>query len=569
MAPLYLPAAAPAQEVAPASRYFRETGHNLSGEFLQFWSAAPDPLRIFGYPLSEPFIQESFTEPGRFYRVQYFERAILEEHPRPLEQPGPPPVMGRLLGAQLVATRLAEPPFQPVSRPAGPAGDWDTVTQHNLANAPAPFKRFYDTFGGLAVFGRPLSEQFQERNRDTGQTYWVQYFERQRLEWHPDARDPIFQVQLGRLGAEYRSAHAAAIDQAAFAPRDQVTPAKPPFVYGFNAMLYYTDAKRAAKMAAGAGFGWIRQQVFWRAHQGANRDIAWQELDKIVDEVHQAGQKLLLCVVNAPDWATGVPGKSGFPDEAHRGDYAAFLGAIAARYGDKVAGFEIWNEMNLASENDGRPVPPTADYLDLLVRAYDAIKAANPRALVVSGAPGPTEWHGGRDVAIGDLSFFREVFADPRFWSHSDVVGVHVFGYANPPETLWPDLPGPYPNWRDSREFYFRRVEDVRAEMVRAGHGEREMWMTEFGWATANNTPMHEFGSNNSFDQQADYLERAFNIGRTTYAPWLGAMFVWNLNFAVTWQSAGNPLHEQAAYGVLNPDWSPRPAYTTLKAMPK
>jgi hypothetical protein len=46
-------------------------------------------------------------------------------------------------------------------------------------------------------------------------------------------------------------------------------------------------------------------------------------------------------------------------------------------------------------------------------------------------------------------------------------------------------------------------------------------------------------------------------------------MFVWNLNFAIPWNAEGNLLHEQASFGVLNGDWSPRPAYTALKNMPK
>jgi hypothetical protein len=313
----------------------------------------------------------------------------------------------------------------------------------------------------------------------------------------------------------------------------------------------------------------MRQQVLWRVHQSADRTIAWDELDKIVAAVDAAGLRLLLCVVQAPDWATGVPGVSGFPDAAHRADYAAFLAAIAARYGSKVAAFEIWNEMNLASENDGRPVPPAANYLDLLVQAYDAIKAVRPETMVISGGAGPTEWGKGRDVAVSDLVFMRELFAEPRFWSHIDIVGVHVFGFANPPDTLWPEAPGPGPRWRDSREFYFRRVEDIRALMVDAGHPERQLWMTEFGWATANDSPLHEFGNDVSFTQQAAYLSRAFEIGRHTYTPWLGAMFVWNLNFAVTWREVGTPLHEQGAYGILNGDWTPRPALTALSAMPK
>jgi hypothetical protein len=135
---------------------------------------------------------------------------------------------------------------------------------------------------------------------------------------------------------------------------------------------------------------------------------------------------------------------------------------------------------------------------------------------------------------------------------------------------MWPDRPGPGPNFVTSREFYFRRVEDYRALALQYGLGDRQMWITEFGWATRNNTPGYEFGNQISFEQQAEWIVRAFQIGRREYAPWMGAMFLWNLNFAVPWaQREGNPLHEQASFGILNGDWSPRPAYLALQRMPK
>src|SRR5690606_23386032 len=124
-------------------------------------------------------------------------------------------------------------------------------------------------------------------------------------------------------------------------------------------------------------------------------------------------------------------------------------------------------------------------------------------------------------------------------------------------------------NWRNSREFYFRRVEDIRGVMVANGMGDKQIWITEFGWATANNTPGYEYGNSISYEQQAAYIIRAFEKGRYEYAPWVGAMFVWTLNFAVPWRAAGNEFHEQAAFGVLNGDWSPRPAWTAIQAMPK
>ncbi|MFN5927021.1 MAG: hypothetical protein ACK45X_02755, partial [Roseiflexaceae bacterium] len=46
---------------------------------------------------------------------------------------------------------------------------------------------------------------------------------------------------------------------------------------------------------------------------------------------------------------------------------------------------------------------------------------------------------------------------------------------------------------------------------------------------------------------------------------WIGVLFLWNLNFAVLWGQEGNPNHEQAAYGILNPDWSPRPVFIALQ----
>ena len=50
-------------------------------------------------------------------------------------------------------------------------------------------------------------------------------------------------------------------------------------------------------------------------------------------------------------------------------------------------------------------------------------------------------------------------------------------------------------------------------------------------------------------------------------SPWVGAMFLWNLNFAVLWGGQGNPDHEQASFGILNPDWSPRPSFNAVQGL--
>lgn len=100
--------------------------------------------------------------------------------------------------------------------------------------------------------------------------------------------------------------------------------------------------------------------------------------------------------------------------------------------------------------------------------------------------------------------------------------------------------------------------------MVESKMSDHKMWITEMGWATKNETPGYEYGNQISLEQQAQYLEGALFRIRNTY-DYVGAAFIWNLNFAVTWGEQGQPLHEQAAFGLLNPDWSPRPAYSRVQ----
>jgi hypothetical protein len=71
------------------------------------------------------------------------------------------------------------------------------ATGHYLGGV---FKDFWNKQGGLAVFGFPQTEEFEELNSDYGQVFTVQYFERQRYEYHPENKGTPYEVLLGRLG---------------------------------------------------------------------------------------------------------------------------------------------------------------------------------------------------------------------------------------------------------------------------------------------------------------------------------------------------------------------------------
>ena len=63
-----------------------------------------------------------------------------------------------------------------------------------------PFRAYWEQQGGLYQFGYPLAPGFREVEAD-GNTYWVQYFERARFEWHQENPAP-YDVLLGLLGNE-------------------------------------------------------------------------------------------------------------------------------------------------------------------------------------------------------------------------------------------------------------------------------------------------------------------------------------------------------------------------------
>jgi hypothetical protein len=63
------------------------------------------------------------------------------------------------------------------------------------------FLRFWQQTGGLEVYGYPISEEVTEVSPTDGRLYTVQYFERNRFEYHPEHAGTRYEVMLGLLGA--------------------------------------------------------------------------------------------------------------------------------------------------------------------------------------------------------------------------------------------------------------------------------------------------------------------------------------------------------------------------------
>jgi uncharacterized protein YkwD len=157
--------------------YLAPTGQTIHGAFLQTFQQYG--LALIGYPLTS-----EIDEGGR--TVQYFERVKMEYHPELAA--GGTPVLFTRLGADISAgsSFATIAPFQTT----GPRAYFGQ-TSHSLGE---PFLLYWRDNGGLALFGYPISEVIQQDGMQ------VQWFERARMEYHPELASKGYGVELTLLG---------------------------------------------------------------------------------------------------------------------------------------------------------------------------------------------------------------------------------------------------------------------------------------------------------------------------------------------------------------------------------
>ncbi len=181
---------------ASAGRYYAQTGHILADHFVDFYDASGG-LKVFGFPISDPLNLD-----GKL--VQYTERSRLEWDPTTSA------VRVGDLGLEYLAGRT----FQPVPPVFGVDRLYFPETGHTLANG---FLAFWLMYNGREVLGLPLSEEFTE----DGLT--VQYFQKGRLEYHPELAGTGWEVQLSDLGRRLmqRSGISGTAQSATVTPSEQ------------------------------------------------------------------------------------------------------------------------------------------------------------------------------------------------------------------------------------------------------------------------------------------------------------------------------------------------------------
>jgi hypothetical protein len=130
---------------------------------------------------------------GKSYAVQYFERAVFELHS---ENRAPYDVLLSLLGAAYY--RQSYPNGAP-EMPAGSGAGATRYFRETGKEVKGVFLDYWQSHGGLAQQGFPISNLLREKSALDGKEYIVQYFERAVFEYHPD-KAPPYNVLLSQLG---------------------------------------------------------------------------------------------------------------------------------------------------------------------------------------------------------------------------------------------------------------------------------------------------------------------------------------------------------------------------------
>lgn len=233
------------------------------------------------------------------------------------------------------------------------------------------------------------------------------------------------------------------------------------------------DADHRARQVAllqSLGVRAIRQDLRWSYVQSSRDSWDWTTEDAVIDAAAAGGLRVIAMVGYGNPWASTVPGATSFAPPDDPADFAAFAGAAAARYADRIDRYEIWNEPNSGFRFWQVGDPPAfggdpEGYADLFVPAAEAIHGADPGSEVQVGS---VFFHG-QAIPSGPEFLADAVAHRPDLLAAADAVSFH-------PYTLYPPRSAPEAD-ADGEIAIVQMVADIEA----AAPG-LPVVVTEFGW---------------------------------------------------------------------------------------
>jgi LysM repeat protein len=317
------------------------------------------------------------------------------------------------------------------------------------------------------------------------------------------------------------------------APAPTPIPSQPGPSQGFGLGAQTTSLTHKAEMNQ-AGMTWVKIQHKWESGDDAN------ELANIIQEAHQNNFKILLSITGAAPYPAA--------NSIDFSGYASFVAAVAKLGPDAI---EIWNEMNIDFEWPAGQISPYTYVNSLLAPAYNAIKAANPNVMVITGALAPTGFDNTQNAWADDryLAGMRAAGAA----NYADCIGVHHNAGATSPAANSGHPGGTHYSW------YFQPTLNLYYNTF---GGARKLCFTEIGYVSADGfdslPPNFSWASGTSEDEHAQWVAEAAKLAANSGKVRL--FVIYNLDF-----NKYSDTDPQAGYAIIRPDGD-CPACTLLQS---
>jgi hypothetical protein len=302
--------------------------------------------------------------------------------------------------------------------------------------------------------------------------------------------------------------------------------------------------KRTLEMVREMGVPWIVEYFPWAYHEPAPGRFDWSHADLVVDHARRQGLTVIARLGFVPEWARPdpeiQPTTFTYLDAEQYDAFAGYVGAFVEHFRGRVDHVVIWNEPNISLEWGYRPVDPEG-YTQLLRAVYPRAKAANPGVVILGGALAPTLAPPGDPEGMNDLEYMRRMLAAGA-GDAMDGLAVHAYGWQMPP-----DAPA------DAAVVNFARTELLRDLLVKAGHEELPIYITEGGW---NDHPRWTKAVQPT--QRAAFTLRAYEKALEEW-PWCQAVVLWAFRFP-------RPANTyQDYFTFVTTDFTPKPIYYAVQ----
>jgi hypothetical protein len=261
----------------------------------------------------------------------------------------------------------------------------------------------------------------------------------------------------------------------------------------------------------------IRADFEWPRIEPAEGEFHWEEYDRLVGRSLELGIEVLALLSYTPAWASSVPANPQPSDPPALTEFwTNAVREAALRFRGRVRYWQLWNEPNVREFWSGSMAQFRENILEAGARA---LKDADPNALLVSpGLANLGNWR----------SWFREAMLAKDL---IDVVNHHNYGETGSDAIL--DL---------ERDSILRP--SLRTLMRELGVDDRPFWLTETGRQS----------------QEGDQLEYYQEVVATLRErAWVERVFFFHY-----WDGPGGG---DGGFGIVNEDFSPKPAYRFLQTV--